>query len=1318
MAQQESNAVVDRSAMRLGGERRSEQDPCHSALTAVSPSNLGQPSVSASAGNQVFSVMPLETRNMFGIARMPFNILPAPSMPATVIAQSVSLPQPPSQTMPQPVVQWFSLVSSTQNFPVQPLTAAPLAISASNQASAVTNANLNGVPLQFNFTSRQHMLEVPFNEPVNEEREVSNGGAVPELMDASEEPAVQDPSGAPSAPTPPVVCTAQPKTALQMAFSNWAGKSSGSTSKMVPGRLRRESGDVAEATEFLCRTCECNFRCTSQKLLEQHMVKSHIIPFSNICNLCGKKAPSFKAQMQHMVQHATVTCEKPAVQDPDGALSASDACTEQPKTALQESSSNWAGKSSGSTSKIVPGRLRLESGDVADVTEVVRYMCDCSFRCTSQKLLKEHMIKSHVIPLSNICNLCGKKSLGPKAQKQHMVLHTTVTSIDEALNSKMPLSQKPSTSCDPPREDSPLVTSTVHIDSDEDAEGDSKPLTGNKDPDIAFMKLRQDLVGTTAIKPFFKCTLVDCKFTSDTRRPFFDHLGAHTVKELGALLCIYCSQKFEAIFALLEHMVSCHGQRRYQCGWCLYRSAFLIHLQIHHHHFHHEKKVLFFKCPNIPAESPSKSFAGQCVTLTHYWCSVPGCSYKHLDPDTFEWHLSNEHPRTLEYQCKICDVTTVCAKDLVRHCVEHDMDVVQCVYCHHSEPSYKEMLWHLATYHQDHPLVLFIRTEKQRSLFKEFIARFQSIKLRGIRPRAMQKQQQPAIMQVEKSGSIVVEVASAEEPNKPSETEMTLQCKQCRTKFTDLSQLRSHLYIHKEYFPHSCEPCSKYFTTVDEAQAHERKRHRTKGILPMQEFRLPPTEMEVDTCIDEEVERLDAQVEALDTAKCPWQGCSRVFTDMECVANHVRADHVPKRHMCALCEFSSYSPEVVRWHTKNTHKPSGPRVAGTSSASKKVTTGERKCGQCSFRAETLCTVREHYRKAHPGLAFKYVVPKRHGRTKADVAKKCVVPPPPSEPRSSTAASPPAKASLSTSWQETQCGLPCDRCEHIAPSEHMLHMHKSLRHSTQPCATKMKRTAKLLKNFGWRVSAAYDREQKTPCQREDENPNAPVRELSTRTSVKVELQSEEDKPEVDEDPEPTPPENERPETKLIAQGDVRCKDDAQCQRLLRCQNEAHEQHPSICENNPQGEQPSCSKGFVCSSKTCTERFATKTELHSHMSRKHKFFAVCSHCKKPCMNRAQVLHHLQSRHPNSKICYTVISHKRQNLERKPTLTSSADLNAGFSWYNKPREPISLKNVSVWARMPSSTSYVKLDVDVFFKVCSANPSVVVKDYLKSLV
>ncbi|EEC06271.1 hypothetical protein IscW_ISCW003692 [Ixodes scapularis] len=119
--------------------------------------------------------------------------------------------------------------------------------------------------------------------------------------------------------------------------------------------------------------------------------------------------------------------------------------------------------------------------------------------------------------------------------------------------------------------------------------------------------------------------------------------------------------------------------------------------------------------------------------------------------------------------------------------------------------------------------------------------------------------------------------------------------------------------------------------------------------------------------------------------------------------------------MCALCEFSSYGREVVEWHNRNTHKPLNPWVTGTYSTSKKVTMDERKYGQCSFKAETLCAVREHYRKAHPGLAFKYVVPKCHGQMKADVVKKCAIPPPPSKPRSFTAVSPPAKASPSTSW---------------------------------------------------------------------------------------------------------------------------------------------------------------------------------------------------------------------------------------------------------------------------------------------------------------
>lgn len=124
----------------------------------------------------------------------------------------------------------------------------------------------------------------------------------------------------------------------------------------------------------------------------------------------------------------------------------------------------------------------------------------------------------------------------------------------------------------------------------------------------------------------------------------------------------------------------------------------------------------------------------------------------------------------------------------------------------------------------------------------------------------------------------------------------------------------------------------------------------------MQDSRLPLTEMEVDTCIDGQVERLETQVEALKTVNRPCQGCSRVFTYAEFIPYHVRVHHVPRRQMCALCEFSSYGRKVVGWHTKNKHKPPNPGVAGTSSTSKKVTMDKGKCGQCSFRAETLCAV--------------------------------------------------------------------------------------------------------------------------------------------------------------------------------------------------------------------------------------------------------------------------------------------------------------------------------------------------------------------------
>lgn len=49
---------------------------------------------------------------------------------------------------------------------------------------------------------------------------------------------------------------------------------------------------------------------------------------------------------------------------------------------------------------------------------------------------------------------------------------------------------------------------------------------------------------------------------------------------------------------------------------------------------------------------------------------------------------------------------------------------------------------------------------------------------------------------------------------------------------------------------------------------------------------------------------------------------------------------------------------------------------------------------------------------------------------------------------------------------------------------------------------------------------------------------------------------------------------------------------------------------------------------------------------------------------------------------------------------------------------QENLSVLRMFVLARMPNSTSYVKVDVDVSFKLWNANPSLEGKGYLKPLV
>ncbi|CAN8007024.1 unnamed protein product [Ixodes hexagonus] len=228
---------------------------------------------------------------------------------------------------------------------------------------------------------------------------------------------------------------------------------------------------------------------------------------------------------------------------------------------------------------------------------------------------------------------------------------------------------------------------------------------------------RQRVVSVPA--PFYRCTLGDCKFGSDAQQQFVRHLASHTVKELGALLCVYCRQAFDVITRLVRHMVESHGRRCYQCDHCPYRSVFVFHLQVHLCHIHSGMKPL----PKHKATTAlrSRNPIGRSVQLAHYQCSILGCSYKNHSPDRFVCHLVTEHPTAKNYRCHICSGAVNNVRSLLYHYTEHNIGNVQCAYCNHSEASYKMMLLHLSGHHSGCRPKLFVRTREQRDAVRRFI---------------------------------------------------------------------------------------------------------------------------------------------------------------------------------------------------------------------------------------------------------------------------------------------------------------------------------------------------------------------------------------------------------------------------------------------------------------------------------------------------------------------------------------------------------------------------------------------------------------------
>lgn len=363
--------------------------------------------------------------------------------------------------------------------------------------------------------------------------------------------------------------------------------------------------------------------------------------------------------------------------------------------------------------------------NVAAKEDAALVWCKCGFGPVDRVAFDVHSVATHVTPFCHGCNLCGEKFAARKDLKCHFAVHSEVR---ESLAENDP---RPSegvvgqNECRTPNAKKSLPGASLSSPADRVAE-----VTDNTDPSDpsrgkSHWLLRPDLDGSPALIRFFKCIIGQCRFTADLPADFSSHLSSHKLAELGNLVCIYCGQTFDAIATLVQHMERIHRNLTFQCSHCLYRSALPIHNYLHHAWWHHPQKMEFYTCKNPGLHTGGVGLPTQHVTLTHYWCSITNCDFKSFNPEVFDWHLRAAHPKTKNYSCYNCEERVNSPQALLQHCVKHDMDVVQCGVCHHSEPSYKEMLRHLCECHPDSPLELSFRTGRDAAKFEKYIRKLQ-----------------------------------------------------------------------------------------------------------------------------------------------------------------------------------------------------------------------------------------------------------------------------------------------------------------------------------------------------------------------------------------------------------------------------------------------------------------------------------------------------------------------------------------------------------------------------------------------------------------
>uniref|UniRef100_A0A8W7P1G7 C2H2-type domain-containing protein n=1 Tax=Anopheles coluzzii TaxID=1518534 RepID=A0A8W7P1G7_ANOCL len=228
-----------------------------------------------------------------------------------------------------------------------------------------------------------------------------------------------------------------------------------------------------------------------------------------------------------------------------------------------------------------------------------------------------------------------------------------------------------------------------------------KPWT--KEPLMKCWDWCSPMLDGESLSNLFKCMGSYCSFNTNDSCDMVVHLAKHD-DSAGIFTCAYCVMVCDKIIDLIDHIKKDHGQCRFQCGYCFYRSLDAANVLNHQQIYHAEDRSGEKSIIELPERRDIPK-------INYMSAALKGKVRQKILKCT-------EHVQTVHcgvaISCCWC-LRTIKKDNVAAHLLTHYIGTYECLYCDYACNIKQMMQRHLSNVHPNKPLFCSKRREVMKS---------------------------------------------------------------------------------------------------------------------------------------------------------------------------------------------------------------------------------------------------------------------------------------------------------------------------------------------------------------------------------------------------------------------------------------------------------------------------------------------------------------------------------------------------------------------------------------------------------------------------